>query len=194
MQPHRLPAWARAQNSDGQLAVTEAQPAGVRLVLRSQATVLELDALRTTVTYRGAPPRPDGVYELLVDGARARPLREVSRGRPSKNAAKVPFWADPRAQNGTRRLPHFLTSRSSEAVIRTLDGELGTSLAGLTSLTTPHSSRWSPARHASRQRLGRRAAAALPAWIQARRPRLTATSPAWWSSATARCAVPVATP
>jgi hypothetical protein len=79
MQPHRLPAWARAQNSDGQLAVTEAQPAGVRLVLRSQATVLELDALQTTVTYRGAPPRPDGVYELLVDG-RHRRYRVATEG------------------------------------------------------------------------------------------------------------------
>jgi hypothetical protein len=70
-QPHRLPAWARAQHADGQLAMTEAQPAGVRLVLRSHATVLEVDALRTTITYRGAPPRPDGVYDLLVDGVLA---------------------------------------------------------------------------------------------------------------------------
>ena len=66
--PHRLPAWARAQCTDGQMAMVEAQPSGVRLVLRTRATVLELDALRTTVAYQGAPPRPDGVYDLLVDG------------------------------------------------------------------------------------------------------------------------------
>lgn len=60
LQPHRRPAWARAQKSEGQLTMAEAQPTGVRLVLRSQATALELDALRTTVTYRGAPPRRRG--------------------------------------------------------------------------------------------------------------------------------------
>ncbi|MGP4015162.1 GDSL-type esterase/lipase family protein [Saccharopolyspora sp. 5N708] len=66
--PHRLPAWARAQCADGQLAMAEAQPSGVRLVLRTRATAIELDALPTKVTYQGAPPRPDGVYDLLVDG------------------------------------------------------------------------------------------------------------------------------
>ncbi|MGW2992919.1 lipase, partial [Streptomyces sp. NPDC001193] len=66
--PHRLPAWARAQYADGQLAMAEAQPSGVRLVFRTRATVVELDALRTRTAYVGAPPRPDGVYDLLVDG------------------------------------------------------------------------------------------------------------------------------
>ncbi|MFE2480131.1 GDSL-type esterase/lipase family protein [Streptomyces sp. NPDC059389] len=66
--PHRLPAWARAQYADGQLAMAEAQPSGVRLVFRTRATVVELDALRTKMAYVGAPPRPDGVYDLLVDG------------------------------------------------------------------------------------------------------------------------------
>jgi hypothetical protein len=66
--PHRLPAWARAQNTDGQLAMAEAQPSGVRLVFRTRATVIELDVLPTKVAYVGAPPRPDGVYDLLVDG------------------------------------------------------------------------------------------------------------------------------
>lgn len=66
--PHRLPARARAQNIDGQLAMVEAQPSGVRLALRTRATTVELDALRTAITYLGAPPRPDGVYDLLVDG------------------------------------------------------------------------------------------------------------------------------
>ncbi|AQS65933.1 GDSL-type esterase/lipase family protein [Streptomyces pactum] len=66
--PHRLPARARAQNTDGQLAMAESQPSGVRLALRTRATVLELDTLPTKRVYVGAPPRPDGVYELLVDG------------------------------------------------------------------------------------------------------------------------------
>ncbi|MFF4353080.1 GDSL-type esterase/lipase family protein [Streptomyces sp. NPDC001530] len=66
--PHRLPARARAQCSDGQLAMAEAQPSGVRLVFRTRATAVELDTLRTKMAYQGAPPRPDGVYDLLVDG------------------------------------------------------------------------------------------------------------------------------
>ncbi|MFD7095117.1 SGNH/GDSL hydrolase family protein [Streptomyces xanthophaeus] len=66
--PHRLPARARAQCTDGQLAMAESQPSGVRGVLRTRATVIELDALRTKRAYLGAPPRPDGVYDLLVDG------------------------------------------------------------------------------------------------------------------------------
>lgn len=66
--PHRLPAWARAQCADGQLAMAETQPSGVRLVFRTRATAVELDTLPTKLVYVGAPPRPDGVYDLLVDG------------------------------------------------------------------------------------------------------------------------------
>ena len=66
--PHRLPAWARAQCADPQLAMAESQPAGVRLAFRTRATVVELETLPTKRAYVGAPPLPDGVYELLVDG------------------------------------------------------------------------------------------------------------------------------
>ncbi|MFC5140176.1 GDSL-type esterase/lipase family protein [Actinomycetospora rhizophila] len=65
--PHRLPARARAQG-DGQIAMAEAQPSGVRVVVRTRATVIELDTLRTRVGYAGLPLRPDGVYDLRVDG------------------------------------------------------------------------------------------------------------------------------
>ncbi|MFG3657055.1 GDSL-type esterase/lipase family protein [Streptomyces sp. NPDC047706] len=66
--PHRLPAAARAQNTDAQLEMAESQPSGVRLALRTRATVIELDTLPTKRAYTGAPPSPDGVYDLLVDG------------------------------------------------------------------------------------------------------------------------------
>jgi hypothetical protein len=79
--PHRLPAWARKQVPDDQLAMAEAQPAGVRLVLRTAATAVELEVLPTKMAYVGAPPRPDGWYELLVDGALT--------GRASVPAGKV---------------------------------------------------------------------------------------------------------
>ncbi|GAA0375163.1 SGNH/GDSL hydrolase family protein [Streptomyces blastmyceticus] len=48
--------------------MAESQPSGVRLVFRTRATAVELDTLPTKRVYVGAPPRPDGVYELLVDG------------------------------------------------------------------------------------------------------------------------------
>ena len=66
--PHRLPAWARAQGNDGPLAMAESQPSGVRLVFRTRATAVELDTLPTRRVYAGVPPRPDGVYDLVVDG------------------------------------------------------------------------------------------------------------------------------
>lgn len=65
--PHRLPARARAQCGDPQLAMAEAQPSGVRLALRTAATALELDVLVTRREYVGAPLRPDGRFDLVVD-------------------------------------------------------------------------------------------------------------------------------
>lgn len=66
--PHRLPARARQQIPDDLLAVAEAQPSGVRLAFRTRSTVIELDTLPTKRVYKGFPPPPDGVYDLLVDG------------------------------------------------------------------------------------------------------------------------------
>ncbi|MFD7392705.1 GDSL-type esterase/lipase family protein [Streptomyces sp. NPDC059852] len=66
--PHRLPARARAQNTDGQLAMAESHPSGVRLVFRTRATTVELGALPTRRSYVGVPERPAGVYDLLADG------------------------------------------------------------------------------------------------------------------------------
>lgn len=66
--PHRLPAWARAEASDAQLAMVEAQPSAVRLVFRTAASVVELDVRRSRLAYAGLPPRPDGVVDLVIDG------------------------------------------------------------------------------------------------------------------------------
>ncbi|WP_055534129.1 GDSL-type esterase/lipase family protein [Streptomyces graminilatus] len=87
--PHRLPALARAQNTDPQLAMAEAQPSGVRLVFRTRATAVELDTLPTKRVYVGAPPRPDGVYDLLIDG------RPAGRGSvPGGNTVTVDLTAE----------------------------------------------------------------------------------------------------
>lgn len=66
--PHRLPARARRQIPDDQLAMAEAQPSGVRLAFRTRATTIELDTLPTKRVYQGFPAPADGVYDLLVDG------------------------------------------------------------------------------------------------------------------------------
>ena len=65
---HRLPAAARAQLPDDFIRMCEAQPSGVRLVLRTSARRLELDvrATRTRVVDRPAPP--GGLYDVVVDG------------------------------------------------------------------------------------------------------------------------------
>lgn len=72
---HRLPAWARAQAADPQLAMVEAQPAGVRLAFTTAATSVELRALAVRFGFRGAPARPLGVFDLVVDG---RPAAQTS--------------------------------------------------------------------------------------------------------------------
>ncbi|TCC17953.1 SGNH/GDSL hydrolase family protein [Kribbella sindirgiensis] len=75
--PHRLPAWARTQYDDGQMSMVESQPSGVRLVFRTSATVIEFETVPTKRDYVGAPPRPDGVYDVLVDGQLVTQLSAV---------------------------------------------------------------------------------------------------------------------
>lgn len=75
--PHRLPARARAQCNDFQLAMAESQPSGVRIVFRTSATQIALDVVPTRYVYKGAPPRPHGVHDLLVDGQRVQQASAV---------------------------------------------------------------------------------------------------------------------
>jgi hypothetical protein len=86
--PHRLPAWARAQWADPQLLMAEAQPSGVRICFRTEATVIELEAMPTKRVYAGLPPRPDGTYDLVIDGQLVRqgtiPTGSIMRIDPAK--------------------------------------------------------------------------------------------------------------
>ncbi|MYT75479.1 MULTISPECIES: GDSL-type esterase/lipase family protein [unclassified Streptomyces] len=100
--PHRLPAWARAQNTDGQLAMAESQPSGVRLALRTSATTVELDTLPTKRVYVGAPPRPEGLYDLVVDGELAGQRRVDGGHTLTIDMAKGTFEHKPGAP-GTLR-------------------------------------------------------------------------------------------
>lgn len=69
IRPHRLPAWARAQSADAQLQMVESQPSGVRVAFRTAATEIALDVRRSRVGYAGLPARPDGIIDLVIDGA-----------------------------------------------------------------------------------------------------------------------------
>lgn len=85
--PHRLPAWARRQWADPQILMAEAQPSGVRICFRTEATAIELEALPTKRVYAGLPPRPDGTWDLVIDGQLVRqgtiPGGSVQRIDPS---------------------------------------------------------------------------------------------------------------
>jgi hypothetical protein len=48
--------------------MAERQPSGVRLKFRTAASVVELDVLPTKRVYTGMPARPDGVFDLRIDG------------------------------------------------------------------------------------------------------------------------------
>lgn len=69
LRARRLTEAALAHGADAQLRMTESQPAGVRLVFTTAATCVELDVVPTRYAYAGLPPRPQGVYDLRVDGA-----------------------------------------------------------------------------------------------------------------------------
>ena len=71
MLPHRLPARARRQNTDPGLAMAEAQPSGVRLVFRTRATVVELEALPPEGLRRCAAPPAACTTSSSTAGSRA---------------------------------------------------------------------------------------------------------------------------
>ncbi|GAA1891134.1 GDSL-type esterase/lipase family protein [Lapillicoccus jejuensis] len=73
--PHRLPEGVRTRHADPQLAMVEAQPAGVRVAFRTSATTIELSCVPTRYAYAGLPERPLGVHDLLVDGELVRQAR-----------------------------------------------------------------------------------------------------------------------
>ena len=68
MRPRRLTEETLSHGADGQLRMAESQPAGVRLVFSTEATCIELDVVPTRYSYAGLAPRPDGVYDLVING------------------------------------------------------------------------------------------------------------------------------
>ncbi len=68
VRPHRFPTAARRRFEDSFLTMVEAQPTGARVVFRTRATVVALDALPTRVAFSNGLALPRGVFEMLVDG------------------------------------------------------------------------------------------------------------------------------
>ena len=67
LRPHRLPRRVRQRFPDPQLLAMQGQPSGVRLVLATAATRLELTTHPARVSYVGAV-RPRGSIDVRVDG------------------------------------------------------------------------------------------------------------------------------
>ncbi|SDF73440.1 GDSL-like Lipase/Acylhydrolase family protein [Lentzea fradiae] len=65
--PHRLPSWVRTRFPDPQLMGAQSRPSGVRIVLATAASTIELVVHPTFVTFRGVA-RPRGHVDLVVDG------------------------------------------------------------------------------------------------------------------------------
>ena len=63
----RLPAWTRPQIVDPALAVVVTMPAGVRIEMRTAATMLELDTMLTAIRI-GDGPTTTPTFDLVVDG------------------------------------------------------------------------------------------------------------------------------
>lgn len=96
--PHRLPAWARSQWPDQQLFMVQEQPSGVRICFETAATVIELEALPTKRVYMGMPSPPDGIYDLVINGAMAR-QGSIAAGNVLRiDMAKRPAGANVSAQ------------------------------------------------------------------------------------------------
>ena len=67
LRPHRLPAWVRTRFPDPQLMMVEGQPSGVRVIVETASTAIELVTHPSRVGYVGAD-RPRGRVDLVVDG------------------------------------------------------------------------------------------------------------------------------
>lgn len=71
VRPHRLPTGIRSRDADAQLLSAEAQPSGVRVVVRTTARQVALELRASRVVYRGVQ-RPRGVVDVVVDGGAVR--------------------------------------------------------------------------------------------------------------------------
>ncbi len=88
--PRRLPAWTREQYPDAFMDFTTTMPSGVRLVFRTEATVLELDVLTVIRHFDGRPgPVSPGMVDLRVDG---RPAGQTDV--PVSHVLRLPHTRD----------------------------------------------------------------------------------------------------
>jgi hypothetical protein len=69
--PQRVPKWARARG-DSMLRQVSSEGAGVRVVFMTTATRVELRALAARVIEPHRPPRPHGIFDVVVDHGNLR--------------------------------------------------------------------------------------------------------------------------
>ena len=100
-------------------AGAESQPSGVRLVFRTRATAVELDAHRALASFNGVPDRPDCFYDLCVDGELAAAddghRRRHRRARPLQRYDADPPRAD--GHGAVRRAPRPRQARRAVAAL-----------------------------------------------------------------------------
>jgi lysophospholipase L1-like esterase len=75
--PRRLPAWTEAQMPDPGLDMMATMPSGVRLVMRTAGTRIELDICERGLEFGGQPRRPVA-FDLFVDGVLSRRVHAVA--------------------------------------------------------------------------------------------------------------------
>lgn len=66
--PYRLPSWVADRGADAHLLMTATQPAGVRVAMRTTATVLGVEVIAVQRQRTDGPAGPVGVHQVVVDG------------------------------------------------------------------------------------------------------------------------------
>jgi lysophospholipase L1-like esterase len=86
---HRLPKWTRAQSPDPAFDLMAAMTSGVRIELKTDAELIEIDALETGLQFLGEPRRA-AILDLICEGITAS--AELTSGHTILvDGAKVSF-------------------------------------------------------------------------------------------------------
>ena len=188
--PHRLPARARGQIADAQLAMAEAQPSGVRLAFRTRATVVELDVLptkRPTPARRPAPTASTtcsstaswpaqatatGGNALTIDMATGSAGTDAGTGRHRSGSTGLPATEQGRRDLAAAQRDHR-AGRAAHRRPGRARADRGTAGSGCTT--------------AARSATAPTPRARPRTWPARRRRRSAASTWSTWASAAARC-------
>ncbi|GAB3120530.1 GDSL-type esterase/lipase family protein [Glaciibacter psychrotolerans] len=79
--PHRLPGWARRRVNDPFMVGTSAEAAGIRLAVRTAATVIEIDFDGTRMVENEQVDIQPGTWQLVEAGHVVETAQAASKGR-----------------------------------------------------------------------------------------------------------------